>query len=183
MIDNLIYIPELGIRPPCKNIADLVTEYKVVEFEVTDPGINTDEGFFFFNLETKHCGKFLYRTYDKKVFIEFGNLLEQNHRGPYKIEVIKDTNYICSIPEISENLNSYTQFTIDDLIEAQIGPLVREYKEKLSIEAADNENIKNTLVMFKNMIKDYKETAIPKESLIADIDMLFGAFFDNQEVK
>lgn len=37
--------------------------------------------------------------------------------------------------------------------------------------------------MFKNMIKDYKESAIPKESLIADIDMLFGPFFDNQEVK
>lgn len=176
MIDNLIYIPELGIRPPCKNIADLVTEHKVVEFEVTDPGINTDEGFFFFNLETKHCEKFLYRTYDKKVFIEFGNLLEQNHRGPYKIEVIKGTNYICSIPEISRNLNSYTQFTIDDQIEAQIGPLTREVEKKYSIVKADYENLKNTVIMFRDMIENCDKPTIPKDDLLADIAMFFDSF-------
>ncbi len=85
------------------------TEFKVVEFDSTDPGINTDEGFFFFNLKTKHCGEFLYRTFNKKAFVDFGNQLEKNHKGPYRIEVFKDTNYICSTPELYDPATHETQ--------------------------------------------------------------------------
>lgn len=100
MKDPFIYIPEIGLSSLHENEITTPTEFKIVEFDSTNPGINTDEGFFFFNLKTKHCGEFLYRTFNKKAFVDFGNQLEINHKGPYRIEVIKDTIYICSTPEL-----------------------------------------------------------------------------------
>lgn len=101
MKDPFVYIPEvMELSFPHNNEIPTPTEFKVVEFDSTNPGINTDEGLFFFNLKTKHCGEFLYRTFNKKAFVDFGNQLEINHKGPYRIEVIKDTIYICSTPEL-----------------------------------------------------------------------------------
>lgn len=113
MKDPFIYIPEMGLSLLHENEITTPTEFKVVEFDSTNPGINTDEGFFFFNLKTKHCGEFSYRTWNKKAFVDFGNQLEKNHKGPYRIEVIKDTIYICSTPEL---YNPAIHGTQDNLI-------------------------------------------------------------------
>lgn len=115
MKDPFIYIPEMELSFSPENEITTPTEFKVVEFDSTDPGINTDEGFFFFNLKTKHCGEFLYRTGNKKAFVDFGNQLEKNHKGPYRIEVIKNTNYICSTPELYDPDIHETQNNLIDL--------------------------------------------------------------------
>lgn len=125
MKDPFIYIPEimeLSFSP--ENEITTPTEFKVVEFDSTNPGINTDEGFFFFNLKTKHCGEFFYRTFNKKAFVDFGNQLEKNHKGPYRIEVIKDTIYICSTPELYDPAIHETQNNPN----AQ-NPILRENRE------------------------------------------------------
>lgn len=102
MEDPFIYIPEMGLSLLHENKITIPTEFKVVEFDSTNPGINTDEGFFFFNLKTKHCGEFLYRTWNKKAFCDFV-ILEINLKKITKIPTESKLSKIQSTSVLHRN--------------------------------------------------------------------------------
>ena len=66
--------------------------------------------------------------------------------------------------------------TLEDMAKLQIEPLTREVEKKYSIVKADYENLKSTVIMFRNMIEKCDKTTIPKDDLLADIAMFFEPF-------
>mgnify|MGYP003291263735 CR=1 FL=1 len=78
--------------------------------------------------------------------------------------------------ELKEKNSEIGITTLEDMAKLQIEPLTREVEKKYSIVKADYENLKSTVIMFRDMVKNYDKPAIPKDDLLADIAMFFDSF-------
>ena len=66
--------------------------------------------------------------------------------------------------------------TLKDMTKLQTEPLTRDVEKKYSIVKADYENLKSTVIMFRDMIENCDKPTISKDDLLADIAMFFDSF-------
>lgn len=67
--------------------------------------------------------------------------------------------------------------TLEDMAKLQIELFTRDVEKKYSIIKADYENLKSTVIMFRDMIENCDKPTISKDDLLADITMFFDPFF------
>ena len=66
--------------------------------------------------------------------------------------------------------------SLEDMAKLQTEPLTRDIEKKYLIAKADYENIKNTIIMFRDMIENCDKSTFSKDVLLADINMFFDPY-------